>query len=239
MRRHLDVDQRLRHAGEAGLLRVLPAEAGKHQFLARVFVIHREEPVRACVGRAGHREIAQIVGVVAELPGLCRGRLVQRIEGRRAGQHRIAPADQDVGVVAFRDGVALIRTGGDLLEVEGRGRVRRLRLGALRDGHREGRDRGRDRRHRKGAPHQVAAAEAARDDVAEGGVGAVVRAAVLGLLESLRARQGRTVHRRLSVEVAASLRARDVGAVTNDAYSKRPGVAAGPFRSERLVAIRT
>src|SRR3712207_7108183 len=48
--------------------------------------------------------------------------------------------------------------------------------------------------HREGAPEEIAAAEAGCDDLAEGRVGAVVRAGVLRFLESLRAGEGAAVH---------------------------------------------
>ena len=100
----------------------------------------------------------------------------------RIGQHLIAPADQDVGVVALGDVVALVDPAATSLKLKD-GVVlapwRRLR------GRHEGqrRDAGRDRGGRQRAAHQVAPREALGDDVAHRGIGGWIGADVLARLE--------------------------------------------------------
>ena len=89
-----------------------------------VFVVDDEQAV---LGRAVERDVADIVVVVAELPGLGFGRLLGRIEFRRVGKDRIAPAQQHVGVIAVGDMVLVVDAGLDLVEGEGGGRRRRGR----------------------------------------------------------------------------------------------------------------
>ena len=70
------------------------------------------------VGRAPHREIGEIIAVVAELQTLRGGALIERIEGGSGRQYRIAPADQHVGIIAFGDAMVFVRPGVDFLERE-------------------------------------------------------------------------------------------------------------------------
>ena len=53
-------------------------------------------------GAPRQREIAEEVVVVAELLRLGCGPLLDRVERRRSGQHRIAPADQHLRCIARR-----------------------------------------------------------------------------------------------------------------------------------------
>ena len=64
------------------------------------------------------REEGDIVVVVAELPQLRGGALLQRIERRRIGKERIAPAQQHLGAIARGDMMGLVDAGLDLLEGE-------------------------------------------------------------------------------------------------------------------------
>ena len=106
MRRHLDVGQLLGHLGEADSFVVLrPSHAGEHQLLVGVLVVDHEQAV---LGAALDREVAEEVVVVPELLLLLLGGLRHRVEGRGAGQDRVAPADQDVGSVAQGDVVVSV-----------------------------------------------------------------------------------------------------------------------------------
>ena len=116
-----------RLAGRLGRLELGPA--GEHQLLRGVLVIDVQQAVLGAVGASGQREVRQVVAVVAELLGLGLGGLAHHVERGRAGQHRIAPADQDVGAVARRDRVVL---GDHLLE-----RLEAERGGAAPGGERE------------------------------------------------------------------------------------------------------
>lgn len=139
MRRHFDGDEIRRHAGEADAFAVLAAEAGEHQFLIGVFVIDHEQAVAG--RRVGQGEIAKEIVVVAELALLRGGALRQRIKAGRVGEHRIAPADQNVGVVVLRDLVAFAGAGNEFAKFEtGVGG-----LGALRRQQRQRADGGGDR----------------------------------------------------------------------------------------------
>jgi hypothetical protein len=51
-----------------------------------------------CIGRAGNREVTEVVVVVAELLGLPFLGQLAGIEGRRSGQDLVAPSDQDISV---------------------------------------------------------------------------------------------------------------------------------------------
>jgi hypothetical protein len=164
------------------------AEAGEHDLLVRVLVVDAEQAVLA---RAVDREVAQVVVVVAELEPLLLGGLRHRVELGSARQHRVAPADQDLGLVAGRDVVLLVDARRDLAEPEARrGRARRARRG--REGERP--HRGADRGHRERVLQQVAAVVAGGDHVAHGRAGARVVADVLGLLAGPLVRHALDVH---------------------------------------------
>ena len=126
MRHHFDFGDLPRHLRErrcAATPRILPAEARKHQLLVGVLVIDAQQAVLGGIGGAGKREVAEIVVVVAELLGLPLLGQLGGIEGGRSGQHRIAPTNQDVCIVAFGNVVLVIDAGSHLLEVEGRRRI--------------------------------------------------------------------------------------------------------------------
>ena len=72
----------------------------EHDALVGVLVVAHEQGAGA--GAVGLDDV-EVVVVVAELPGLRLGRLVVRVEGRRAGQDRVAPAQDRVPAVAGRD----------------------------------------------------------------------------------------------------------------------------------------
>lgn len=115
------------------------------------------------IGRTRHRQIADIIVIVTELLLLRSGVLLQRIEYRHVRQHRIAPADQDIGIVAFGEVMLLVDPGSDLLEWETAVRLRLCAAGS--------RDRKRTNRRGDGgdaerASEQVAPAEAGSDHVA-------------------------------------------------------------------------
>ena len=65
-------------------------DGGEHQFFVRILVVHDEQAVI----RPAERDEAEIIVVVAELHLLSSRRLLQGVEGRRAGQHRVTPADE-------------------------------------------------------------------------------------------------------------------------------------------------
>ncbi len=110
MRRHLDIDQLLGHRRKVHLFAALfLLDAGKHHFRNGVFVIDAEQPaIRA------DRHEADIIVVVAELLRLRRGGLLLRIEIRRAGDDRIAPAQQHIGAMSAGDVVRLVNPVRDL-----------------------------------------------------------------------------------------------------------------------------
>ena len=86
VRRHLDVDQLLRHVLEAG--RILTFLQGReHQLLVRVFVIDAKQPTAAA---AVDREIGDVVVVVSELPELCGCGLRERIERQGIREEPVA-----------------------------------------------------------------------------------------------------------------------------------------------------
>src|SRR5690606_38438281 len=117
------------------------------------------------IGCARYRQVAEVVAVVAELLSLSRSRLRKRIERRRAGQHGITPADQDVGVIPFGHMVLLVRAGGDFLELEARAVAAACARGG---GERERTDGRRDGGDAERALEDVAAAVARGDHIAEG-----------------------------------------------------------------------
>ena len=164
---------------------------------------------RSPAARAVEREVAEIVVVVAELPCLRGGGLVFGIERRRAREHRVAPADQDIGIVALRHVHPVVRARRYLLEGEGR-RVG-IGTGFVGDGERQRRDGGGDRGDGKPAAQKVAPAVARGDDLAHRRIRAWVRGLVLGLLGRLRTGQ-QLLHGRfssLSSTIAAPWRSGD------------------------------
>ena len=143
------------------------------------------------IGRARHRQIAEEVVIVTELQLLSGGGLLHRVEHRRCGQYRIAPADQDVGIVARGDMMRLVDAGGDFLEAVA-GAVLSLRPSGGGDGKRaHGR---RDRSHAERALEKVAAMETGRNDVSDGRIVGRIASCILGFLEGLCAGQGRVDH---------------------------------------------
>ena len=115
-----DLDHRaaVRHHFDRALLGRLRSEAGladgigvgallgparEHELRAGVLMVDMKQAMLGAVRAPRQREVAHEVVVVAELPGLGVGSLVHRVEGGRAGQHRIAPADQDLRRVTRGD----------------------------------------------------------------------------------------------------------------------------------------
>lgn len=154
-------------------------QAGKEQFRARIFVVDREQAAIAAL----QREIAHEIVIVAELLRLPRAGLRHRIKGQGIGHDRVAPADEDIGIVAFGNVVVAIDTGCHLLETEsGFAAFRCLRLrgfgGHETCGHEAGGQGRSEHGAREQAAHEVAAIHALGDDVADGrargGVGLVV-----------------------------------------------------------------
>ena len=169
-------------------------EVGEHQVRVGVLVVDHEQAV---LGGAVDGEVADVVGVVAELPGLRLGALVQRIERRGVGEDGVAPAEQHVGVVAFGDMVVGIDAGGHFGKVETRDG---LAGGAGGGDHRERPDGGGDRRRREGALQHRPAREPGGDDLAHGRGRGRVPPRTVGVLELAGAemRAGRlVVHGRL------------------------------------------
>ena len=118
VRRHLDVDQLLRHVLEAG--RILTFLQGReHQLFVGVFVIDAKQPVAAA---AVDREIGDVVVVVAELPELRGCALRERIERQGIREELVAPSEQGPRLVAVGDVVVDVDAGLDLLELEAIGR---------------------------------------------------------------------------------------------------------------------
>ena len=160
---HLDVDQFLGHVREA--LAVLAADAGEHDLFAGVLVVHTEQTVVGIVGAVRQPDVADVIVVVAELLGLGGGALVHGIEVRRAGNHGIAPTDQDLGGMARRDVMGLVDAmldlGPDIAAVRGFGGTGPAQRP-------EGSGQGRGGREPQGAAHHVTAAIAPLRDLAEG-----------------------------------------------------------------------
>ena len=188
MRHRLDAVALGRRALQDRLAVLHLDDAGEHQMRVGVFVIDEQQPVRGRIGRALHRHVADEIVVVTELFRLSLGRLLGGIEFRRIREQPIAPAQQDLRVVAFGDVVVGIDADLDLLEVEGR--FRALRLGFAGRLQRQRADRGRDRRDRERALQQPATRKALRDQLAHGGiVGRVHRRGVV-MLQHARAEGG-------------------------------------------------
>ena len=156
-------------------------DAGEHQMLVGVFVVDDEQAV---LGRAVERDVADIVVVVAELLRLGFRRLVERVELGRVGEDRIAPAQQDVGVVARGDMVLVVDAGLDLVEGEG---GRRSRAGIVGEQEGDGADGRGNGRNGERALEEAAAGEALGDDVAHGAVVGRIVAGTVIVLEHARA----------------------------------------------------
>ena len=108
------------------------AETGEHQVGIDVLVVGDQQEAVAAAAAGRQRIKAEIVVVVAELLFLGGGRLIGRIEGRRAGDDGIAPADHHLHVVALGDMLLGVERVRELLEGE-RGRpglLRRRRRGS-------------------------------------------------------------------------------------------------------------
>ena len=133
------------------------------------------------VGGARQGQIADEVVVVAELSGLGLRRLPGRIEGWRVWEERVAPAQQDIGIIAFGDMMVGIDTGFDLLEGESRA-LGAARFGAFGGRQGGGADRCGDRRDGERALEQAAPREALADQLTQGRVvGGVLRGGILML----------------------------------------------------------
>ena len=129
-------------------------------------MVDDQQAVTRWISGSRYRQIGDVIVVVAELQAVsCGRRLPHRIEGRRSRQHRIAPADQDLGVVALGDVVLLVDAGADFLEAEADAVLGLRPVGGRNRKRADGR---RDGRHAERALDQVAPAETGGDDVAKG-----------------------------------------------------------------------
>ena len=181
MGRHLDRDQFRGHVGKSDF--ILTTNFREHHFFIGVFVIHTEQSARRIPGPERQGRDADKIIVVAKLEGLSRSRLRRRLEFRRIRENRIAPADQDIGVVALRHVVSFINAVFDFGECE----RRTSRTGSA--GH-EGFQRCGDRRdcgHGGHPAQQTAAAGIARlNDIAEIGGRGGVCGTIFGSFEGFR-----------------------------------------------------
>ncbi len=149
---------------------IIFAHAGEHQVRRGVFVVHTEEAARGAVRIRIKRDEADEVVVVAELPALGFGGLVQRIEGRAVFPEGIAPAQEERGVVAFGDVMELVHAARDLREAEGRRGARHFLRGGCGSLFRaDGAGGKREAGDRRETAEEAAAREAAFDDVADSG----------------------------------------------------------------------
>ena len=177
----------LRRGAALGRLRLAgfrrPVPIGEHQVRGGVFVVDAEQAMVRAVRAERQRLIADVVAVVAELLFLGRTRLMHRIEGRRSLDHLVAPADQDIGIVAGSYLMALADLVRRLGKRQRRGSLRRLfrRGGAhhLRQGSRSG-DGGR-RRHQ--AFQKAPAAGACLGDFDKRHIGRIVGADVVTVFD--------------------------------------------------------
>ena len=112
MRGHLDIDQLFRHIGISRL--ILTPDPGKHDLFIGVFVVNAEQPVRAV---RVQRSKSHVIVVIPELLQLGLGALVHHVEFRRVCGDRIAPAQQDVGIVAFGNMVIFVVAPCQLFEI--------------------------------------------------------------------------------------------------------------------------
>ena len=115
-------------------------------------MIDAEKP--AVTARIERKE-GNVVIVVAKLLELRRSTLFVRIEGRQIREERIAPSEQNVGLIAFSHMVRFIYAGSDLFKAEP---VFRCRRNATRDRRRAEQRGGGD--NAKAAADDVAAAVA-------------------------------------------------------------------------------
>ncbi len=161
------------------------ARRREHDVLVRVLVVHDRDRAPAPVTL--ERDDVEVVVVVAELPLLCRGRLVQRVEVRGVVEQRVTPADQRLPGPPLRhgDGIHGGRHGVDRAEPQRPAtrvtqRSRRCRCGGgRRRSQREG------ERPGPGGTQHAPAAQGTRGDVREvvvvRRVGGFVRAGVAAL----------------------------------------------------------
>ena len=159
--------------GERDLAReaggIVFAHAGEHQVGGGVFVVDAEEAARGAVRIRIKRDEADKVVVVAELAALGFGGLVSRVESGTVSPERVAPAQQEVGAVAFGDVVGLVEAAGDFREAEG-GRWALHFLGGGFGDFRHPTGAGGEREARDGREpaEKAAPGEAALDDVGDG-----------------------------------------------------------------------
>ncbi len=190
MRGHFDVDARLVRRRHLQLALRDADDAGEHEVLIGVFVIHHQQAMR---GRAAERDEPDIVVIVAELPALGLGGLVLRVEGGGAREKRVAPAQQHLGVIAFGDMMGLVDAGLDLHEAEGRA----IGGGAIRGGlrllggqQRRRADGGGDGGNGQRTFQEPATGEADRDQLTHGRVERRVTARAVSLFEKAGAEGG-------------------------------------------------
>ena len=174
VRGQLDLDLRL---GGLEVDVTARAQAREHQAGIGVLVVDDHEEAIARRAAGGQRMQADEVAVVAELLFLRGGRQVVGIEGRRAGDDGIAPADQHLRLVALGHVLGLVQAVRHLLEGERRGTGRLGERAAAQELVRE--------RGGGAGPHQAAqgrpAAQAPLDQLAHRRLGAGVRARIFGV----------------------------------------------------------
>ena len=90
-------------------------DTGEHHLRIRILVVDAKKSAGIA---PVEREEGDVVVVVAEAPGLLRAGEFHRIERRHIGEQRVAPSDQDVGVVTFGNVMGLVDAGCDLPENE-------------------------------------------------------------------------------------------------------------------------
>ena len=158
--RHLHRHMRLRHRGEIVAIRP-DIDTRKHHFRTGVLVVDAEQA--ACPGIVERKE-GQVVVVVAEPLALVLACQRPRIEGAAALEKRIAPTDENVGLIAVRHMMGLIDTACDLAEAEGSDGRMGARAAA---GERCRTEQSGGRRHSERAFEHVATAETAGNDRAD------------------------------------------------------------------------
>jgi hypothetical protein len=181
MRRFLDRDKIGGYPGEP-VFRILQTDALKHQLFIGVFMIHHKQPMLRGICCAGHGEIAEIIAVVAKLHFLRGRRLPQRIEGRRSLHDRIAPAHEDLNVIALGDAMLVIHPGGYLFEIEASASGSLCRSCGEKRERSHGRCYGRDAER---ALEHVAALESGGDYVTDGRIGTGISTSVFRRLVGL------------------------------------------------------
>ena len=95
---------------------VVAVVAGEHVAAARVLVVHAQEP-EARRPRVERQE-PHVVAVEAELSPCGGCGLVVQVEGGRAAQDRVAPADEHVGGVAGGDVDGVLEVVWDALDAD-------------------------------------------------------------------------------------------------------------------------